>query len=243
MLGGVRQADDKLVLGSLIWIRRTFPCSTPVTAAYGRASMYTIMGAELMKRGKDKRAIRDMPPSWFGCPIRRRSKLPLTTKSVAVYSFFLPLVVRYERPTWPLVGGRIRGSPGSRPDLTVCSAREDFFVRSLRTAESTAGRRDGGTMRTHSSALLLIELTFCLGSIWAKLELAFLASVKFIIQRIQCVSWTPSLFCSCIDQMNVTHLYNCNVCPPDSHCRYEKTICKVARGARPPCVPHITFSG
>ena len=72
-------------------------------------------------------------------------------------------------------------------------------------------------MRIHSFVLPLIELTFCLGSIWAKLELAFLASVKFfIIQRIQCVACIPSLFCSCMDQMNLTHLYICNVCPPDS---------------------------
>ena len=75
----------------------------------------------------------------------------------------------------------------------------------------------GGTTRTHSFVLPLIEPTFCLGSIWAKLELAFLASVNFIIQRIQCASCTlfVVLFCSHMDQMNFTHPYICNACPPD----------------------------
>jgi len=39
--------------------------------------------------------------------------------------------------------------------------------------------RSAGCRVVRGVSSLLIELIFCLGSIWAKLELAFLASVKY----------------------------------------------------------------
>lgn len=155
-----------------------------------------------------------MPPWCVRISVPEALKLPLTTKSVAVlFVFLLPLVcMKAQR------GGRWWDQRAFRIKIRlrgIHTRHGRVPVGSLETAKSTAGKRDGGATRTHSFVLPLIELTFCLGSIWAKLELAFLASVKFIIQRIQCVSCIPS-FCSCMDQMNLTHLYISNASPPDS---------------------------
>ena len=50
------------------------------------------------------------------------------------------------------------------------------FVCSLETAEPTAGQTG---QRDHAHPFpSLIELIFCLGSVWAKLELSFQASVS-----------------------------------------------------------------
>ena len=62
------------------------------------------------------------------------------------------------------MGGGIRGSSGSRSGAVGTEGR-------------VAGSGGGGGRAENPLALLLIELIFCLGSIWANVELAFLASV------------------------------------------------------------------
>ena len=64
-----------------------------------------------------------------------------------------------------MVGSKGSASQDQDPDYTARGGG------GLATAYGTTGSR--------GALPLLIELIFCLGSIWAKLELAFLASVKY----------------------------------------------------------------
>lgn len=171
------------------------------------------MGAKLITRGIDKRVhtIRDRTPLRTRTFVPKASKLPLTAKSVAVLFFFCSI---YERPTWWAAAG----SMGCQDQDPI--ARSGRHGRAFWTVfgDDGTGRRAAGVRatRTHSLVPLLIELIFCLGSKWAKLELAFLASVKFIIHRIQCLS-PLRCFVLAMDQMNFTHLYKYHVHPPGFH--------------------------
>jgi len=104
--------------------------------------------------------------------------------------------------------------PGSRSGLGGTVGAGRLFGQPLETAESTHWCLALHVSEpTRPPLLLLIELIFCLGSIWAKLELAFLASV--IDYSMISIRLLPSNTClptsllsfSYMDQMNHT----CNV--------------------------------
>ena len=130
-------------------------------------------------------------------------KLPLAAKSVTVLLFCCL------RPSYAIVDAR-------GGDVSWIKIRLRRYGRRGKTFRTTLtnGRIAGGVALhvsepTRPSLLLLIELIFCLGSVWAKLELAFLASVidysmismRFPLQ----IHAYPRRFCrSRMDQMNHT---------------------------------------
>lgn len=103
----------------------------------------------------------------------------------------------------------------------------------------------------HPAHSLLIEPIFCLGSIWAKLEVTFLASVMkdsisnavpplpgppfASLPRIHTYP-TATSSPSHMDRMNLAHLYNAR--PPDLNPienRYGSYLCEMKTDPRSPC--------
>ena len=153
-----------------------------------------------------------MPPFGVRMPVPLSFKLPLTAKSVTLFLFF------DFRPSHAMAIVWAAGSE-SRIKIRVqrYGRREAAFEKPLGTANRPPVVKQGDTCPNAARVPLLIELIFCLGSIWAKLDLAFLASVicdSMISMRSLLIvrAYPRRLFPSRTNQMNLTCPYNLSSC-------------------------------
>ena len=111
----------------------------------------------------------------------------------------------------------MKGQRGERWDQDPserCARHGSAFVCSLEMPPSTAGKRDGGTTRTHSS-LNRADLLSWVDMGKTGTGFPGICQIYYSTDSMPLLHPPAVLFVR-VDQMNLTYLYICNVCPPDS---------------------------